>query len=293
MPAKILTSANNKGGVGKTFLTKMLGEYAAIVRGMNTLLIDLDPQTNLSRRFLEMEFGSSQDDFTSPLHPDYNPTNPEDADWDGFSSSADIWYLGEAVAYPTAYEKLEIIPGHGTKLQDIELVSKAEVHTKVKMQLRDFLRETSVINDYDLVVIDTRPSKGPLTAAALYAATHLIIPSEMEDPSVEGLHGMLLLRHSINLERPSNDPLRLVGILPNKVQMNTRVHQHKYNELKANPELSKYLLDHNIPLRTGVREAMLYGSDSIFSPDADKETTALRKVVEPVVNHILERVVEA
>lgn len=48
---KILVISNNKGGVGKTFTSKTLAEYAVIVKNKKVLLIDLDPQCNLSRRF--------------------------------------------------------------------------------------------------------------------------------------------------------------------------------------------------------------------------------------------------
>ena len=46
---------------------------------------------------------------------------------------------------------------------------------------------------YDAVVIDTAPSKGPLTISVIKAATHIVIPSVMEEQPVQGIYGMLQL----------------------------------------------------------------------------------------------------
>jgi len=62
----VITTANNKGGVGKTLLSKTLGEYAAMILGKRTLLIDLDPQTNLSRRYLDMQLLSDGSEDYAP-----------------------------------------------------------------------------------------------------------------------------------------------------------------------------------------------------------------------------------
>src|SRR5690606_32001675 len=101
-PMKILCVSQNKGGVGKTSLVKLIS-VGLSKKGLRVLAIDLDAQCNLSKRFIEMERDPAAEDGSKPpLHPEYNPA--EDDDWDGFSSSAAIYTGRLVVPYPTAVE---------------------------------------------------------------------------------------------------------------------------------------------------------------------------------------------
>ena len=125
------------------------------------------------------------------LHPDYEPDI--DKEWDGRSSIANIFYGEEVIPYPTAIPNLELLPAHSIKLQEAEAVTKNEVLEKVHLQLKRFLDIKEVRNNYDVIIIDTPPSKGPLTIAAIKAASHIVIPAQMEQFSIEGIYGMLQL----------------------------------------------------------------------------------------------------
>ena len=244
---KIVTNANNKGGTGKTFLSKNMAEYGALVLGLRTLIIDLDPQANASRRYLEMELAADDvGHWVPPVHDDYNPNDPDDADWDGRSSTANIWLGSVAPAYPTAYPNLFVLPADSRRLQEIEEVNKEEVEEKIVDWFKEFINLDEIKGDYDLIVIDTRPSKGPLVRAALNASTHLVIPTEMEAPSVEGLHGMLSVRSQANARRSSDDQLALVGILANKVRTNTIIHSEYMAALQEDPLIGPQMLRHHL-----------------------------------------------
>lgn len=259
----ILTVGNNKGGVGKSFLSKMLAEYAAMRLGLRTLIIDLDPQTNISKRYLEMErIPDAIEDYIPPVHPSWTP---EDQEWDGRSSSAEIWNVesGMIVPYPTSIEGLDILPGHAQKLENIERVLVQDVWIQVVERLREFLALPEVREMYDLVVVDTRPSKGPLTTSGVMAATHLVIPTEMEAPSVEGLYGMLSLQTQVNLRRPRHDQVELIGILPNKVQP-TVLHRDFMAMLKDDPQVRALMLDEQLGYRTDFKKSMLSADESLF-----------------------------
>lgn len=283
----ILVVGNNKGGVGKTFISKSLAEYAALVLNKRVLLLDLDPQTNLSRRYLDMDLlEDGSNDYAPPKHPDWAPENKNEP-WDGLSDTADIWLEGFAIPYPTQYKYLEIIPGHAGKLQNIEFVRKQDIHEEVVRWLRKFLYLDELRKNYELVIIDTRPSKGPLVQAAMYAATHLLIPSEMEAPSVEGLHGMLSVRTQTNLHRAKNDPLKLIGILPNKVKAATRLHQEYLAMLTEDPQIGLSMLPVHINDWVGYKESMLFGANSIFEKSAsEKLRTQLEQMGKEVLRHI-------
>lgn len=280
----VITTANNKGGVGKTLLSKTLGEYAALVLEKRTLLIDLDPQTNLSRRFLDMQLiCDGSEDYAPPRHPEWD----NDPSWNGLSSSADIWFSGEAIPYPTEIPKLDILPAHAQQLADVELVHKQDIYLKVVRRLRDFLYLPEVMSSYEVVVIDTRPSKGPLTTAALNASSHVLIPTEMEAPSVEGLFGMIALRNNINVGRSRDEQLNIIGILPNKLQLSTQVHREHMDLLTSDANIAPYILPVSIGYRTDYKKSMYREAGSIFNfPTSNKA----RQEIEAVCQVIFQRV---
>ncbi len=286
MSYRVLVVGNNKGGVGKTFVAKSLAEYMAILHGMRVLAIDLDPQTNLSRRYLEMQVLSGSNDYGPPIHPDYDALSDED--WDGYSDAADIWLKGGAVPYPTNYTGLEIIPAHATKLQDLEYIKRKDLYEAVIQQLQMFVYHQDVTSNYDITVLDTQPSKGPLVQAAMHAASHVLIPTQLEAPAVEGLQGMLSQRRLVNRDRPSTDQLKLVGVLPNLVR-NIRLHD-EYRALLTDEEfLGSAVLPVQLNDWAEYRESMLHGVPSLFRT---KKSGRLREQLELACSTVLSRIKE-
>lgn len=241
---KILTVAMNKGGTGKTTLSELVATGMA-KRGRATILMDLDPQCNASSRYVSMETDPTDPEvIRPPLHPDYTEEDPsEDPDWDGRGSSADIFLHGTTAIYPTDVENLSIIPGHSSNLMLVERVTQADVKTKVHNHLRDWFQDAWTMQEQpDLVVIDTGPSKGPLTTSAMNAASHTLIPSEMEEHSIEGLYGMIAYWRNCNMRRPPEDPIELVGIIANKFDSRVPLHLDYYERLQEQVNLQPFLL---------------------------------------------------
>ncbi len=239
---KIIAFVNNKGGVGKTTCSKIMAEYLSKVKKMSVLGIDFDPQCNFSHQYLRMEIDPvAPEGLIPPIHPDYNPNDPDDSDWEGRSSIAEIFYGQGVVPYPTYIENLDIAPGHAERLLAAEAVRKTEVVEKVHKQLANFLNSDDVRATYDAVIIDTAPSKGPLTISVMKAATDIVIPSVMEEQPVQGIYGMLQLWMQESLAREKSRPLNLVGILPNMFKQ-TRLHRDLLMSLKENPAINRYIL---------------------------------------------------
>jgi len=167
---RILVVAQNKGGDGKTSLSRLLAEFFARKK-LRVLAIDLDPQCNLSQRFLTMDHDPTDPDgIMPPLHPDYDPNDvdtEEGQSWDGRSSIADIFRARPVVPYKTSIEGLDMLPGHGAELREVELVTKEEVKQRVHSRIEEFLSLAEVQEAYDFVVIDTSRSIGALCAPPL------------------------------------------------------------------------------------------------------------------------------
>jgi chromosome partitioning protein len=247
---KILAYVNNKGGVGKTKLLILLIEYLCRYRkDLKILAIDFDAQCNLSRRYLEMDIDPrTREGLIPPIHPSYDPNDKDDT-WQGRSSIADIFF-GEVVEpYTTRFENLDILPGHADKLLSAEAVRRSEVIEKVHNQLKKFLAYPELQEEYDIVLIDTSPSKGPLTASVVRAASHIVIPAVMEEQSVQGIYGMLQLWMQESITREGSRPLDLIGILPNMFKANTSLHQDMLRSLRENVDMQQFIL----PMQIGNR----------------------------------------
>lgn len=244
---KVIVNATHKGGEGKTTNSIVMAEYLALIENKRVLSIDLDPQANFSGRYLPMNYDPAYEGGKiPPLHPDYEPEI--DKDWNGRSGIANIFYGEEVIPYSTLIPNLEIAPAHSIKLQEAEAVTKLEVKDKVHLQLKRFIEQPEVQACYDVMIIDTPPSKGPLTISAIKAATHLIIPAQMEQFSIEGIYGMLQLWKQETYSRMKDNPIELIGILPNQVR-NINIHKSFLNDLRNKEFTSKYVIPFEIKKR--------------------------------------------
>lgn len=267
---KIIAAVNNKGGVGKTTVSRLMTEYFSVVKKKRVLAIDLDHQCNFSNRFLSMEIDSTETEGKlPPIHPDFDPKI--DTDWDGRSSIADIFFGLPVFPYPTNIKTLEILPAHSAKLLLAESVRRGEVVEKVHNQLYNFLNLNEIRENYDMIIIDTPPSKGPLTVSVIKAATDIVIPSTMEPQPIEGIYGMLQLWKQEQLRRSGDRQLKLAGILPNMFNKNSNLHEDYLNALKNNPAVSEYVISAVIGRRMVFAEVDAEGAKppSIFDlPDS-------------------------
>lgn len=262
---RIIAIVNNKGGVGKTTTSRFLAEYYSIVKNERVLALDMDPQANFSNRYLKMEIDPyQQEGRMPPLHSNYDADSEEDKDWDGRSSIAGIFFGEMVFPYATYINTLEIAPSHSSKLLMAEAVTREEVVQKVYEQLSKFLSLEDVKTSYDKVIIDTPPSKGPVTISVVRAATDLLIPSIMEPQPIEGIYGMIHLWKSETLRRSEANPLNLIGVLPNSFDRRGIIHRDHYESLKN--EMPDYVLESKIGRRLIYAEADADGAapPSIF-----------------------------
>src|SRR5690349_218662 len=175
---RVLTVANQKGGVGKTTSTVNVAAALAM-HGVTVLVVDLDPQGNASTA-LDVEHRSGTPSVYELLLGEIP--------------------LGEAATQSSASDNLWCVPATiDLAGAEIELVTMVARENRLKQALSDrALDEVGV----DYVFIDCPPSLGLLTVNALVAAAEVLIPIQCEYYALEGLGQLLsnidLVRSHLN-----------------------------------------------------------------------------------------------
>ncbi|MCL2772756.1 MAG: ParA family protein [Oscillospiraceae bacterium] len=243
----IYAISNQKGGVGKTTLTLNLG--ASLSRmGKKVLLIDLDPQANLT-----MAVGYQQPDELSVTIA----AVIQEIISDGFKPEHSE--LLRKREYILNNQDMDIIPS-SIDLINIEavLINKISRENALK-KLINYVK-----NDYDIILIDTMPSLNILTINALNAADRVLIPMQPQFFSAKGLE--LLLSTIANVKENLNPRLDITGVLITMYDGRVKFHKEVINTL--NETYGKYfrIFDTKIPMSIRVTETQAR-STSIFEHD--------------------------
>ena len=241
---KVITTAGNKGGIGKSTIALTLAQYLAECKNMKGAFIDLDPQGNSSSSLIPMARDPAHPTGYIPQsHPEWDPDNvPEDdPHWDGISSIADIFIGRPIYPYSTWLKNLQCFPSFASLLEDAQRVLKVDVKEKVINRLKEFTTMLSTHSGFEFIIIDTNPQFGPLTMAGLRAATHGLLPTELEQYGINGTIGMIEAISQEQLRRSKDDSIQIAGILPNQVRR-TAVHNKFLNDLQTIEGSEKWLL---------------------------------------------------
>ncbi len=233
---RIITISNQKGGVGKTTTTVNLASALAS-KGLQVLVIDLDPQGNASTAL-------------------------------GIDHHADIKSIYEVLIDDVPIEKVVQISPERPGLTcvpatihlagaEIELVSLVAREQRLRTAIETYLQTT--MNPPDYVLIDCPPSLGLLTVNAFVAAKEVLIPIQCEYYALEGLSQ---LTRSIEMIRKHLNPeLELSTILLTMYDSRTKLASQVADEVKTH--FPNQVLSTIIPRSVRVSEAPSYGKTVI------------------------------
>ena len=230
MQTRIIALVNQKGGVGKTTTAANLGAYLASLK-QKVLLIDLDPQSNLS-----LHFGVR-------VHK--------------IEKSVTELLLGENIKFKdividTEIENLELIPANiELSSAEMELVNVVGRERVLKSIIDDILKKYK----YDFVLIDCSPSLGLLTLNALTTAKEVFIPLQAEYFALQGI-GRLIRTIEI-VKRRLNSELNITGIIPCMFDSRRNLSWEVLNKIKSFFE--ERVFQTAIRINVNLAEAPSYG----------------------------------
>lgn len=229
---KTLCMLNDKGGVGKTANAITISHMLVTVHKKKVLMVDMDPQGNLSAQFSSDDWYSI---FISIL---------KGVKLDKDKSVEDVLLdpqmdVREAIRH-TKYENLDIIPSHLT-LSEVEELLKANVKTPQQFKLMAQLEK--VKDEYDYCIIDCSPSINILNINALVAADEVYIPLRCDGNSCIG---MAITLNLISTVQSYNPNLKLGGCFFTQFDKRKAVSKQIYDLLQQ--ELPKGML---LPFKIG------------------------------------------
>ncbi len=232
---KIISIANQKGGVGKTTTAINLSTIIA-KKGKKVLMIDADPQGNASSGV-----GIDRD-------------NIEVSVYDILINEIEV----DEVVKKTNIKNLNICPSNiNLAGAEVELVSVMSREQRLKEKL------DKIKADYDFIIIDCPPSLGLITLNAFTASDSVLIPVQCEYYALEGL-GQLL--NTINLvKKHLNKNIEIEGALLTMYDIRTNLSNQVVKEVKKyfNDKVYKNVIPRNVKLS----EAPSYGMPiSIYDP---------------------------
>ena len=231
--AEIITVANRKGGVGKTTTTLNLA-YSLKELGKKVLVIDLDPQANLTRCF--------------------DVENPENIKTIGHLLMAELEEEENYSVkdYVISYDEIDLIPS-SIYLSATETQMRSETGSeRILSEIIEQVRE-----HYDYILIDTSPALNILTINALCASDSVLVTADIQMFAVLGINE--LLKTVQKIKKRVNSKLKVKGILLTMCDSRTNLYKTLTEQVEEMFQGRIKVFQTKIPKTVKVGEAIYCG----------------------------------
>lgn len=255
---KIISFANQKGGVGKSTLCIQMAFYLR-ERGYTVLVIDMDGQGNTSSRLARK---NGEEDTT------YYGTKTSEL----FSSRIN----NIEVMHCQSGTDLIHTPKNDPDLFEMEAIPLDQAVNPKQNLL-------PLIKHYQYVLLDCPPSLGRKLVAALAMSTHVVCPVQLSGFAVDGVEG--LLKTIISVKNTLNPSIKILGIIINNMNSRSLTHQKALMQLQN--EIPDLIFKHAIGSRAPLDNATNLGIP-VWKIRSGAASEAAREV-RAVLNEILEK----
>ena len=246
---KVIAFANQKGGVAKTTTTLNLG-VAFAEQGLRVLLVDLDPQGNLT------------------MSQGMNPDSIERSMFDVLVHRVPIQDVIHRTEVDLAVSSIDLA---GAELALSSLIGRERALEKALVPVKD---------NYDFVLVDTPPSLGLLTINALVASNGVIVPVQCEYLS---LRGLVQLENTLSMIRENLNPeVEIQGILPTMFDNRTLHSREAVEILQEN--FGDLVFDTKIRKTVRYAEAPVKGTSVLKYDPTGNAAEAYRDLAKEVLN---------
>jgi chromosome partitioning protein len=259
--AYIITISNEKGGVAKTTSTLSLGAALAEL-GQRILLIDLDPQANLS---LSLGFEPGKVEHTSGnILLDNTPLNES-------LIETNIAGVDLVAANPSLEQAEQVLP----------------IYLNYTTRLRNAIEGAGSL-PYQFILIDCPPSLGAITINALTAADLLIIPTQAEYFSAYALRDMMTIIRQIRAE---DNPKLAYRVLVTLLDQRNRAHRDIREQLERTFGIG--LFKTVIEIDTKLRESPILGMPITQYKPNSRGALQYRGLAEELIQYVQQTNTEA
>lgn len=246
---QVIAFANQKGGVAKTTTTVNLA-VAFQEQGLNVLVVDLDPQGNLT------------------MSQGFDPDSVEQSMFDVLVHSLPLEEVIRQAEVDIAVSSIDLA---GAELALSSMIGRERALQKALSPVR---------GRYDWVLVDTPPSLGLLTINALTAADGVIVPVQCEYLS---LRGLVQLENTLAMIRENLNPVvEIQGILPTMYDARTLHSREAVEMLKEN--FGDLVFDTRIRKTVRYAEAPVQGSSVLKYDPSGSAAEAYRTLAKEVLD---------
>jgi chromosome partitioning protein len=246
---RVISFANQKGGVAKTTTTLNLG-VAFAEHGLKVLLVDLDPQGNLT------------------MSQGLNPDSIERSMFDVLVHRLPVQEVIHHAEVDLAVSSIDLA---GAELALSSMIGRERALEKALAEVR---------GAYDYVLVDTPPSLGLLTINALVASNGVIVPVQCEYLS---LRGLVQLENTLSMIRENLNPdVEIEGILPTMYDKRTLHSREAVEILQEN--FGDLVFDTKIRKTVRYAEAPVKGTSVLKYDPSGSAAEAYRRLAKEVLN---------